>query len=40
MINYDFVVGWQPREGCRARCNLVNLWRKYGMDRVTIGKKA
>jgi hypothetical protein len=40
MINYVFRGGMAGREGCQACRNLVNLWHKYGMDRVTIGKKA
>ena len=35
-----FVVGWQRRNYPVPCRNLVKLWREYGRDRVTIGKKA
>jgi hypothetical protein len=34
------VVEWQGRDRAQSRRNLVNLWREYGRDWVTIGKKA
>jgi hypothetical protein len=34
------VLRWQDRNRRQSRRNLVKLWREYGRDRVTIGKKA
>jgi len=35
-----FVVGWPRQSRLQKRRNLVKLWREYGRDGVTIGKKA
>jgi hypothetical protein len=33
-------MGWQTGNRPQSPPNLVKLWREYGRDRVTIGKKA
>jgi hypothetical protein len=40
MINYPFRVLVESRKGVQRDSNLVKLWREYGRDGVTIGKKA
>jgi hypothetical protein len=35
-----FVVEWRDQNRFWQRRSLVNLWREYGRDWVTIGKKA
>jgi hypothetical protein len=35
-----FVIGWPQRDGFQTCRNLVNPWRKCGIDWVTIRKKA
>jgi hypothetical protein len=34
------MMGWLDQDRSHPRPNLVNTWREYGRDGVTIGKKA